>query len=115
MKIVMKILAKFYKKHGNFTKLCYNYRQVIRQNYKVRGHIMSQEKVDQYKESKKNRKQEVKKEKRKALLAKLGGGIVLLALVIWIGYSAVMTVQNAEGPSVTVDPTAIEEYVDSIE
>ncbi len=76
---------------------------------------MSQEKVDQYKESKKNRKQEIKKEKRKALLAKLGGMLVLLALVIWIGYSAVMSVKNAEGPAVTVDPTAIEEYVSNME
>lgn len=76
---------------------------------------MSQEKVNQYKEDKKNRKQTVKKEKRKASLMKLGGFLVLLALVVWIGYSAVMTVQNAEGPAVTVDPTAISEYVTTLE
>lgn len=76
---------------------------------------MSQEKVNQYKEGKKNRKQSVKKEKRKTALIKLCGLLILLALIVWIGYSAVMKVQNAEGPAVTVDPTAITEYVEGIE
>ena len=76
---------------------------------------MSQEKVNQYKESKKNRKEIVKKEKQKALATKLGLGVVGLALVIWLGYSAVVTVQNAEGPAVTVDTSAITEYVSGLE
>lgn len=76
---------------------------------------MSQEKVNQYKESKKNRKEAVKKDKQKALAAKLGLGVVGLALVIWLGYSAVVTVQNAEGPAVTVDTSAITEYVSGLE
>ncbi len=76
---------------------------------------MSQEKVNQYKESKKNRKEAVQKEKQKALFTKLGLGVVGLALVIWLGYSAVVTVQNAEGPAVTVDTSAITEYVSGLE
>jgi hypothetical protein len=76
---------------------------------------MSQEKVNQYKESKKSRKEAVKKEKQKALLTKVCVGVVLLALVGWIGYSAVVTVKNAKGPGVSVNTTAIDEYVNTIE
>ena len=76
---------------------------------------MSQEKVNQYKEAKKNRKETVKKEKQKALLTKLGLGAVGLALVVWLGYSAVVTVQNAEGPAVAVDTSAVTEYINGLE
>lgn len=76
---------------------------------------MSQEKVNQYKEEKRNRKEIEKKKKQKALITKLCAGVVLAALVIWIGYSAVVTVQNAEGPAVTVDASAITEYVNGLE
>ena len=76
---------------------------------------MSQEKVNQYKEAKKNRKEIAKKEKRKAMLTKIGVGAVAAVLVAWIGYSAVITVQNAEGPAVSVDSTAISEYVNGLE
>lgn len=75
---------------------------------------MSQEKVNQYKEEKKNRKANVQKEKRKAMLTKLSVVAVLLVLAAWIGYSAVDRIQSAEGPAVTVDSSAITEYVDSI-
>ena len=76
---------------------------------------MSQEKVNQYKEAKKNRKEVVKKEKQKALLTKLGLGLVGLALIVWLGYSAVVTVQNAEGPAVTVDTSAMTDYINGLE
>lgn len=76
---------------------------------------MSQEKVNQYKEAKKNRKEIAKKEKRKALITKIGVGVVAAALVIWLGYSAVVTVQNAEGPAVTVDTSAVSDYVNTLE
>lgn len=75
---------------------------------------MSQAKVDQYKEAKKNRKEIVKKEKRKAAVLKIGAFVILAAIVVWIGYSAVLTVQNAEGPAVTVDTTAITDYVNGL-
>ena len=76
---------------------------------------MSQEKVNQYKESKKNRKEAVKKEKQKALFTKLGLGLVGLALVVWLGYSAVVTVQNAEGPAVSVDTSALTDHINGLE
>ena len=81
----------------------------------VRRTTMSQEKVNQYKESKKNRKEAVKKEKQKSMLAKLCVAVVGLAIVVWLGYSAVISIQNAQGPAVTVDTTAITEYLDTVE
>lgn len=76
---------------------------------------MSQEKVNQYKENKKNRKEIEKKAKQKAKITKICAGVVAAALVIWLGYSAVVTIQNAEGPAVTVDTTAVSEYVNNLE
>lgn len=76
---------------------------------------MSQEKVNQYKEAKKNRKETVKKEKQKAFLAKLGVSVVGLAILVWLGYSAVISIQNAQGPAVTVDTSAVTEYLDTVE
>ena len=76
---------------------------------------MSQEKVNQYKESKKNRKEAVKKEKQKSLFTKLSLGLVGLALIVWLGYSAVVTIQNAEGPAVTVDTSAMTDYINGLE
>lgn len=76
---------------------------------------MSQEKVNQYKENKKHRKEIAKKEKQKALITKICVGIVAAVLVVWIGYSAVITVQNSEGPAVTVNSTAISDYVNGLE
>ena len=42
-------------------------------------------------------------------------GVVGAVLVAWLGYSAVVTVQNAEGPAVSVDTTAVSEYVNGLE
>ena len=76
---------------------------------------MSQEKVNQYKENKKNRKEIEKKAKQKKMITKICAGIVGAALVIWLGYSAVVTIQNADGPTVTVDSEAVSEYVTNLE
>lgn len=76
---------------------------------------MSQEKVNQYKEAKKNRKETVKKEKQKALLTKLAVAVVGLAILVWLGYSAAVSIQNAQGPAVTVDTSAVTEYLDTVE
>lgn len=76
---------------------------------------MSQEKVDRYKEQKKNRKAIQAKKKRNALIARVSCGLVVLALAAWLGYSAFdryETKQNS-GP-VTADITAIDEYVTSL-
>ena len=75
---------------------------------------MSQEKVNQYKEAKKNRKEIMKKDKQKAMIAKVIAGVAGAVLVAWLGYSAVVTVQNAEGPAVTVDTTAVTDYVNGL-
>lgn len=76
---------------------------------------MSQEKVNQYKEQKKNRKEILKKEKRKALAMKVCAGVILLFVCAWLVYSAVITVQNAEGPAVSVNTAAITEYINGLE
>ena len=76
---------------------------------------MSQEKVNQYKENKKNRKEIEKKAKQKSMIAKVVAGVIGAVLVVWLGYSAVVTIQNAEGPAVTVDTTAVSEYVEGLE
>ena len=76
---------------------------------------MSQEKVNQYKENKKNRKEIEKKAKHKSMITKICAGIVGAVVVVWLGYSAVVTIQNAEGPAVTVDSSAISEYVTNLE
>lgn len=47
---------------------------------------MSQEKVDRYKEQKKNRKAILAKKKRNAFLTKCGCGLVVVLLAAWLGY-----------------------------
>ena len=76
---------------------------------------MSQEKVNQYKENKKNRKEIAKKAKQKSMVTKIFVGVVGAVLVAWLGYSADVTIQNAEGPAVSVDTTAVSEYVNGLE
>lgn len=76
---------------------------------------MSQAKVDRYKEEKKNRKAIQAKEKRNALIAKVCGGVVVAALAVWLGYSAVATYnQNVNGGTVVVDTTALDEYTSEL-
>lgn len=75
---------------------------------------MSQEKVNQYKEEKKHRKEIVKKEKRKTMLMKICACVILLAVAGWLVYSAVITVKDAQGPAVTVDGSAITEYINTL-
>ena len=76
---------------------------------------MSQEKVNSYKENKKNRKELEKKAKQNSMITKICAGVVGAVLVIWIGYSAVVSIQNAEGPAVTVDTTAVSDYVNNLD
>ncbi|MBE5921512.1 MAG: hypothetical protein E7269_02010 [Lachnospiraceae bacterium] len=51
--------------------------------------IMSQEKVNQYKESKRNRKQQIAQAKKKAKAIKAGVIGLIVAIVIFIGASVV--------------------------
>lgn len=81
---------------------------------------MSQAKVDRYKESKKNRKAEVQKARRNKMLATTISTIVILAVVVWIGYSGYTYFgkQKAENQTVTtteVNTDAITDYMGSLE
>lgn len=76
---------------------------------------MSQEKVDRYKEQKRNRKAIQAKKRRDALIAKCCCGAVVLALAAWLGYSAVDSYQEKQnGRPVTADITALDDYVASL-
>lgn len=76
---------------------------------------MSQEKVTKYKEEKANRKAIMKKQKiakitRSSILA-----VVLVAVLGWVGYSAVAYYQdNKPREVVEVDYAAINEYADGL-
>lgn len=50
---------------------------------------MSQKKVLDYREEKKNRKETLKKKKRQALLGKIGAGVAALALIGVIAFAVV--------------------------
>lgn len=75
---------------------------------------MSQEKVNKYKEQKANRKQILKKEKRNRMLAKIGACICGLAIVGLFGYSVWSSAVN-KPQSATINPMAIEEYMQSVQ
>ena len=72
---------------------------------------MSQEKVDRYKEQKKNRKAILAKKKRNVFLTKCGCGLVVVLLAAWLGYSAVDSYYaKANSETVYADVTALDEY-----
>ncbi|MGL6198620.1 MAG: hypothetical protein ACRC3H_06760 [Lachnospiraceae bacterium] len=76
---------------------------------------MSQEKVDKYKEQKANRKKIIKKEKRMRVLRNCVAAVIGLAVIGWIGYSAVGKYQDAQPREVAeVDFTAVSEYIQSL-
>lgn len=76
---------------------------------------MSQEKVDRYKEQKKNRKAIQAKKKRNALITKVCASLVALALVVWLGYSIADSYEKKQnsGP-VTADISALDDYTASL-
>ena len=76
---------------------------------------MSQEKVTRYKEAKANRKELMKKEKQQKMLRNAVTAIVCVAVVGWLGYSAVNTIEeNRPRQEVDVDYTAIDEYLSTV-
>lgn len=76
---------------------------------------MSQEKVAKYKEEKANRKQTMKKQKRMKVIRNGVMGLVLVAIIGWIGYSAVDYYQkNQPQASAEVDYTAIDDYLNGL-
>ena len=76
---------------------------------------MSQEKVARYKEEKANRKAIMKKEKRKHFLRKCTVGVVALALVGWIGYSAYgMYVSSIPRQVAEIDYSEVDNYLQGL-
>lgn len=76
---------------------------------------MSQEKVDRYKEQKKNRKAIQAKKKREIFIGKICAGVIALALVCWIGYSAVDSYwDSVNNRPVTADVSALDDYMMSL-
>lgn len=76
---------------------------------------MSQEKVTKYKEAKANRKETMKKQKQAKMVRNTVMAVVLVAVLGWVGYSAVDYYQtNQPRESVEVDYSAVDEYLESI-
>lgn len=86
---------------------------------------MSQAKVDRYKEEKRNRAKIMAKEKREWMMMKVGGAILGLAILGWAGGSVYYNVKHPateettqeveEKPTYTVNTSALEDYLDSLE
>ncbi|MCD8103477.1 MAG: hypothetical protein LUF35_00385 [Lachnospiraceae bacterium] len=82
---------------------------------------MSQEKVDRYKEEKKNRAKIIKKEKRQWMLTKLAMGLVGVLVVVWVGFSVYNYTGTSDDtttvdlPTYTVDTTALDDYLNTLE
>ncbi|MBO5373594.1 MAG: hypothetical protein J6A75_12885 [Lachnospiraceae bacterium] len=76
---------------------------------------MSQEKVERYKKDKANRKQTIKKDKTKALLARLAGAVVCIVLVGWIGYSGYAKWESSKpAVSTEINTDAITNYISDL-
>lgn len=77
---------------------------------------MSQEKVLKYKEEKANRKETMKKQKQQKLVRSVVTTIICVAVVGWLGYSAVdYVIDNQPRQEVEVDYSSIEEYLSTAE
>ncbi|EET58761.1 hypothetical protein BRYFOR_09220 [Marvinbryantia formatexigens DSM 14469] len=75
---------------------------------------MSQAKVDRYKQQKANRQKIMKKEKRERMLWRIGGYVVLLVLVCWIGVSAYNSFHVETRKFYDADTTAIDTYLSDL-
>ncbi|MCD7736313.1 MAG: hypothetical protein LUI07_05030 [Lachnospiraceae bacterium] len=80
---------------------------------------MSQEKVDRYKEEKRNRAKIIRKEKRQWMLTKAGIGVVAVLLVAWVGisvynYSDTSSTTTVDLPTYTVNTMALDDYMDGL-
>ena len=76
---------------------------------------MSQEKVLKYKEEKANRKEIMKKQKIAKITLNSITAVVLVAVLGWVGYSAVAYYQdNKPREAVEVDYAALNEYTNGL-
>ena len=76
---------------------------------------MSQAKVDRYKEEKKNRAKIMAKEKRNAMITRICGGVLCLALVGWAGFSAFNLYQNRNAGNEQEEPKELVSYTVNME
>ncbi len=77
---------------------------------------MSQKKVDAYKAYKANRKEIIKKEKRRAMVEKVIAALVCVVIVAWFGFSVYHKVTApVEGETTVVDTQlnteALDDYI----
>lgn len=75
---------------------------------------MSQAKVDRYKEQKANRKKIMARERRERMMWKIGGGVVLVALVGWIGFSAYNNFHVPVRSEYEVNTAAVDDYLNGL-
>lgn len=76
---------------------------------------MSQQKVDRYKKEKANRKQTIKKEKRKNVICRMAAATAAVVVVGGIGYSIYHTqAEKAAKAGVQVDYTAVNELASEL-
>ncbi len=76
---------------------------------------MSQEKVAKYKEQKANRKETMKKQKRAKLLRNSLMSVIFVAVIGWVGYSAVdFYLNNRPRETVEVDYEAVDNYIEGL-
>ncbi|GHU41271.1 hypothetical protein FACS1894111_03280 [Clostridia bacterium] len=76
---------------------------------------MSIEKVNRYKKDKANRKKILKKEKRHRILGEIAGGLVVLALVGWMGHSIYGNVtKNIPVAQTPIHLDAISDYLSAL-
>jgi cell division septal protein FtsQ len=76
---------------------------------------MSQQKVDRYKEEKASRKEALKKQKQRRLLRQTVMAVIIVALLGWVGYSAVGIYQDSRPRQVEeVSFDAIHNYVNNL-
>jgi hypothetical protein len=87
---------------------------------KERAFFMSQKKVDAYKDYKKNRKEILKKEKRKQKLEIGIAALICAAFVAWFGFSVYQKATakpaetNTKAATVEVNMTDYEEFISGL-
>lgn len=76
---------------------------------------MSQEKVNRYKEEKRNRKANMAKEKRNRTLSMIAGSLAAVLLAGWIGVSGYNMYQASKPlETIYVDMTELTEYMNNL-
>ena len=66
---------------------------------------MSQAKVDKYKEYKKNRRENIRKEKQQALIRKIAAWAVVAVIILGVGIAAGVSIYNSYRARIAAMPT----------